>query len=532
MHNALLVSGALSAFVPIGMDGAPIYKNADAFRDALERTPNLGSRDARFLAVPRFNGDESSADWYVPFPPANADGEYRIVSWQAASAGERAHALAELTAFEERLTQEGQKLLSMAPSGDLLLFAHYLTGMTEAQKLPAVHFPGSEYLFIVDGQPVITFWGFIKAGARLNASPFACLKSPAVATSVPGTGTAAVPPSAPAASATKRALGFPRWLWWLLIPLLLLLLLALLLWLLWRFFGFRLPWFDFNLPGFDLGGGQVELSVPDAELNLPTVDLDAPVISVDGGGISVPEASVQTEGVIDPGLATDAVISSAPEAEQGQIAEAELAEQTDPLPEGVLPEAGQDVQPPVAENGAETVEHLPPADSNLPEAEPAAQTDAETTSPAAAKIPQPAQPAMIPQALGSKTAGNALRLDPKALAAGDVSALQGNWQTRSGMMDVNTGRPLNLSYRFENGQGELTVRRQDGTRCVAKANPQAGAGVLNINPAGAAICPDNSSYNLPRIKCTPRQDGSADCFAVYSEKQQFPLRIYGATTEQ
>ena len=59
MHNTQLNGGEIRNFVPIGLDGTPVYMNALGFRDAIERTASLGTRYARFLAIPHFNGDFS-----------------------------------------------------------------------------------------------------------------------------------------------------------------------------------------------------------------------------------------------------------------------------------------------------------------------------------------------------------------------------------------------------------------------------------------------------------------------------------------
>lgn len=530
MHHAQLIGGDLKSFIPIGMDGSPIYQNAEAFRSALERLPRLGRSYANLLAQPRFNGDKTRADWFVPFPPSRPDGQYRIVSWAEAAPDEREQALKTLKEAEQVLAAEGQRLLSLAPKGDMLLFAHYLTGVTEAQRLPAIHFPGPEYLFIVDGQPVITFWGFLRAGDNLHLSPFACLQkaapAAAAAAAVPpvagaaavGAAGAAVPPAAAAAGKKHHCVpaGFPLWLRWLLGLLGALLGLFLLLWLLGlllgHFFNIRIPFFNCQTLGL---GPKVEITASDP---------DVPAVNVEGGGITVPSL----EGDVQAVLPAENVVPSgtAEAAEPLPAAPAELPDQLPevPVPQSEpLPDKLPDV--PLPEPQPEAAVSEPEAPAEAP-AEALNENNSEAVLP-----PELGSEQAVPPQLGAEPAaavqGSALTLDPKALSAGDLSALQGSWQTRSGLMDANTGRPLNLSYNYADNEGQLVVRRQDGTRCVAKANPQAAPGSLQIVPAGQARCADGSSYALPRIRCEPQQGGSTKCFAVYGENQRFPLQMYG-----
>ncbi|MBU3827524.1 MAG: hypothetical protein IAA31_08590 [Candidatus Anaerobiospirillum merdipullorum] len=522
MHQAQLISGEINSFIPIGIDGRPVYQNAEAFRDAIARSAQLGPRCARFLALPRFNGALSQATWLVPFAPTRPDGQYRIISWQTATAEEKQQALAQLDQFEQALMQEGQKLLALSPEGDRLLFAHYLTGVTEAQRLPAVHFPGPEYLFIVDGQPVITFWGFLKAGDRLSVSPFDCLRpaSPVgVAPQVAAGSGAAAASVATADSKRGHHCVLPLWLRWLLLALLLLLLLYFLLWWLLPLLGIRLPWLNFDLPGFripglNLNGGDVTISAPD-----PGFKGDTALNLTSGDKTQVVYAGDQHT-VVVPG-------------EEPVVTETAVNTQEVPAAEGtpVAPDSEKLVSP------APNEENVVPQEPNAPALEPETGSESPTATPSAENTsqesPATVNSAPLPPTLSSTSSdAKPLRLDAKALARGDVSALEGQWQTRSGMMDVNTGRPLNLSYSYHAGKGQLVVTRQDGTRCVVAANPQAVNGVLQINAQGHAICPDNTTYALPQIKCQPRADGSADCAATYGNAQPFPLRVYSSQQGQ
>ena len=272
MKNTQLNSGRISDFIPIGQDGQPIYLNAEAFRAALAINPMVGEERVKCLAIPRLRADGQSIDWYVAFPPQRTDGQYHVVTWANATPAERQAALARLHDFEQCLKRLGQDLSRRSGDHKSRLFARYLTGQNSVQNLPAIHFPSHEYVYIVDGIPVITFWGFCSKDDRLDQSPFYSLTQPIPqpaasfaqsAEPAPAAApyTAAAAPAAAAATTTetRHHCILPTWLLWLLGGLLLLLLL---LWLLW--------WL---LPRFGFFGGAT--SVFDGSYDPPAIE--APV---------------------------------------------------------------------------------------------------------------------------------------------------------------------------------------------------------------------------------------------------------------
>lgn len=115
-----------------------------------------------------------------------------------------------------------------------------------------VPFPDENFVYLVDGRPVLTFWGFIHAGAERSRQPLHCLY-PRTAPIAEPVATPPVPPAAPiapaaAAAAVAPAAAVARLPWWRnwrwLLPLLLLLALLLLL-----LFGLR-----GCIPGVNLSG--------------------------------------------------------------------------------------------------------------------------------------------------------------------------------------------------------------------------------------------------------------------------------------
>lgn len=516
MLSAMLRSGRLVDYVAIGQDGAPVYKNAEAFRDAVSRISKGGPELSKFLAKPKFNLDYSQVEWYVPFDPSSPDGQYRIVGWKNAREDERAQALRQLKDFGTVLENFGEELLSGSPDKNTLLFAHYLTGQGTSSRLPAIHFPGPDYIYLVDGQPVLTFWGFLEQGGKIGLDPFACLKPkaavppavPPVPPAAPAAAAAPVPPPAAAAAAEKPCRKLWAWLlglgwWWLLlIPLLLLLLYT--LW--WLLFGRGFAWNEFcNVARAPFQHEVVVQEEPALNLEEPGVVVKRPDVVYEGGNAvlegtdaALPGGSLELNG--------GDISGTGPELTGGEL----------PL-NGMTPEGGQ------GEEGAAPAPENQAAEAGAPENESPAPEQLE--SPAAEPpVPEPeAQNQQTPPAPQAPEAQGELTLPQ---SAENLGFLEGHWQTRSGMMDTSTGRPLNLSYDYKNNEGELVVERQDKTKCVVKAPPQMQGGRLVIEAQGRAVCPDNSSYTLPRIVCETGADGKAKCQAVYSEENQFPLRMY------
>lgn len=176
MLSTQLNGGPIAKYRPIGYDGEPVYKNAEAFISALNLSSSVGPKKTRSLAVPRISDDGLNIDWYVPFSPQSANGEYNIIAWHSASPLEKQQALAILSDLERSLKALGQELRMRGRADQSKLMTSYLTGQNSSQNLPAIHFPGPEFVYIVDGIPVITFWGFEEKSDDLSASPLDTLR--------------------------------------------------------------------------------------------------------------------------------------------------------------------------------------------------------------------------------------------------------------------------------------------------------------------------------------------------------------------
>ena len=207
----LLRSDHLRSYEGLGVDGRPVYSAAQQIRAAILRQQGAGTAD--LFAIPQSNESGDSVDWYAP-----TDGP--VIPWSSASEDERAEAIALLQTARTAFIEKSQSLLAEAPTGDKELFA---------RMLPlAVQVPDNSHVYIVNGKPVLTFWGFHPQKPPIGYDVIRDLNLLPVAAAA-----AIIPPEPPPPPVIAPVpAGRPFW-WWLLWLLPLLLLLGLL------FFGLR-----------------------------------------------------------------------------------------------------------------------------------------------------------------------------------------------------------------------------------------------------------------------------------------------------
>lgn len=158
MAKTFLRSGNLDAVLALGENGQPVYASALQIRETLRLRRQTVL--ANCLAIPQPNARGDRLDWYAPFSG-------KVKSWLGASDYERRQALEQLTATQ----QEMQDLSARAREADnpaMRLFGALLG--------KALQFPDQQYVYLVDGKPVITFWGFVDAQARTRDDALACLR--------------------------------------------------------------------------------------------------------------------------------------------------------------------------------------------------------------------------------------------------------------------------------------------------------------------------------------------------------------------
>lgn len=176
MAKTFLRSGNLDAVLALGENGQPVYASALQIRETLRLRRQGALADC--LAIPQANERGDRLDWYAPFSG-------RVKSWIAASDHERRAALQHLTACQ----QDMQALSTRARAAEnpaMRLFGALLS--------KSLQFPDQQYVYLVDGKPVITFWGFVDAQARSRDDALACLRDTLEASLPP---LLAEPPPAP-----------------------------------------------------------------------------------------------------------------------------------------------------------------------------------------------------------------------------------------------------------------------------------------------------------------------------------------------
>ena len=156
----LLISEPLQRYRALGMAGDPVWRAAGQLRTAI--AARLSRKHADLLAIPEVDPTGQRIDWYAPF-----EGEARKLS--DLSEAERAPLLDEVHRLHGDIAGLADSMEAPQRSSAERNFARLLRHALTA--------PGEDALYIVDGKPVMTFWGF-SADAAL---PGVFLASPPVA---------------------------------------------------------------------------------------------------------------------------------------------------------------------------------------------------------------------------------------------------------------------------------------------------------------------------------------------------------------
>lgn len=480
IQGPLLRTGHNSSFKALGETGYPVFKMAFQLREAIYRL-DAGRDLARHLAIPQNDQGGDRTDWYSSFP-----GD--VIPWSGASEAERESARQQFNAFQMSVQALSEQLLNAEQNrtgGDRRVFAQLLKSVT--------HFPDYEFVYLVNGILVITFWGFVHPeGEQRNPmhwlSP-ALLPAPPHAASTPlaPVDAAVTPAVTPDVYTVVRRRWSWRWLLWLLLALLLL---ALLLGL--------------------LRGCVPSLSIP----GLPAIATDktaidaAPAIERPAVGVSDLTTQVSRTGL-------ETVVGSAviPGISEGTAVDTQQAlEPTSPaVPAATATtQVGDDTIPPV----------VPASDANAdastipaPPAVPGA-ADAQTPPTVQPVTTQPVIPAQ----------GTPLTFPP-ALPDGPAQFLNGEWRVNGGIQDKLTGRPLQLQYNFAQGNGTVSIRQSSGVTCRGPASGNVQQGALSITNPEQMKCSDGSNFIVPTIECKSAAAGHADCIGSNDGEKTFPIRM-------
>lgn len=177
MARVLLRSGYLNDFQAVGNNGQAVFESALQIREALKLRGMEFA--ASILAIPQTDDVGQRVDWYAPAGK-------RVVSWIGADGDTRRRALKHLERCLDDITmlsERSQRAEKAAVRRFGLLLAR------------AFMFPGANHVFLVDGRPIITFWGFIAHHQKVPDDALIGLRS--VAEPEPVVVTAPEPPPAP-----------------------------------------------------------------------------------------------------------------------------------------------------------------------------------------------------------------------------------------------------------------------------------------------------------------------------------------------
>jgi len=565
MTGALLRTGNLKAFEPLGAMGNPVYLAAPQLRAAIGR--RLGDGVADTLAIPRRNQNGDTIDWYAPGPGS-------VVPWTAATPEERTQANEQVREIRERIEDLGRSLQS-EETGERQTFGHLLQQVTS--------FPGDDHVYLVDGRPVITFWGFRQRSAPVGGSPLVSLD--------------AAPPPAP----RQARRSWLSW-WWLLLPLFLLA--TLLVWLLRGCEEPATPRVDdrqeatsptapasagdetspveepageetteSNVPadryrsGPVLRGSETRILERDGitaartraagaavEVDLVSRDpVDGVVLSEDKASTNVLDTETEPSGIgtlgeqsdedriggEDPAPATGQTEGSDEAAEEA-IADATALETSGvmepaaqrPLDEArdergspehagepPLPvEAANSEPPPGGNPDSEVPDSLQPPESAASEATGKQGDSAGPQIPGEGPKPAPAVPHQ-----GNAT--SPLELPPGTVGAGSIQFLNGGWRTSTSLQDPRTALPVDMEYQLKDGAGSLSLRRSDGSVCKGQVRAVIENGKLVVRNARDIRCPDGTNFGRPRLECVPGKDSRAECSGRYETGESFSVDI-------
>jgi len=444
--KSFLRSGSLDEILALGENGQPVYASALQLRETLRLRKQSSVADV--LAIPQPNEAGDRIDWYAPMSG-------KVTSWLAASDSERTSAVTQLEQCRTIVHTLCQKALKSDNPGQQLF---------GALLAKAIQFPDQNHVYLVDGKPVLTFWGFVHLDKKSRIDALDCLRpavfktenslvdlprptvsrtDPSTPATAPNVTPAAPPEAAPVAD--KKTASGRGWLrfWWL-------------------------------IPAAALAATLVmQFTGAFAPTGHPATE--------------APATSVVAEKRALPATDTPAVQTQA-----------------------IAPKPVVEDKPLVVVN--EPVTKAP----ELP------VTPAVVT-PAVEVAPQPAPQPIVVVAPEDK---NALTMPPDAVKVGSTKFLNGTWRAILDIKTPVTGKPPSLKYQIKNGKGTARIQYGDGMSCKADINAGLmSSGNLVINSRFKAKCSDGSRYQMPEIVCTPSLTGPADCKGRYDGNTVFPMTM-------
>lgn len=463
----LLGSEPLQRYRALGLAGDPVWRAAGQLRAAIAQ--RLSREHADLLAIPEVDPSGRRIDWYAPF-----DGEARRLSDLGES--ERAAVLEKVRSLHADLAGLADSMEAPERSSAERNFSRLLRHALTA--------PGEETLHVVDGRPVMTFWGF-SADAAL---PGVFLASPPAPPSPPRPVAAApeaVMASAPAAFARSTVAPGARteWWQWLLLAALLLALLALLAWLVRPYLPHLEPRLEAEARDralslsvrqpLDLQQARVAtLAQHNEDLRLELARL-TDELAQKGGDCAA--------GLVAPGGTIVGVVPGGP-IERGAGPDDKGIGLKGPDEKNVA-DAGKDKDKGPDGKGADSKGPDGPGDKDKGK-----DQDKQADAP---------KPMVVP---------------PEAKKNQDIAFMKGDWKSRTGLATAQGEKDLRPDYTLDDkGKGKVRFVQKNGAACEAPAEARWDNGKLVIEEKANPKCSDGRTYARNVVNCDVGPDGTAQC---------------------
>jgi len=447
--KTLLRSGDLDDYQAVGGGGQAVFDSALQIREALRLRKQQAIVDC--LAIPQVNDEGDRVDWYAPIP-----GE--VTSWKAADEETRFRALRYLESTLDSAASLSRKCMQADKT------AQQLFGSLLAK---ALQFPGENHVFLVDGMPVIAFWGFVNLNESTREDVIACLREIAIPEPI---------------VIEEEVEPEPEIV--------------------------------------DEEPVKVTLSQPDEPLISVPVNL-APVVNESTPPPARPEPIVAEAPAIEP-----AAVVTPPPAKRVRripmwslpVAAVVVAAVAAPLLWNSQPSSSEPapVAQPGPEEAAPVINNTPPL-PQLVAVLPLRQ--AEFVAPPKKEEPRKEEPveiAVIPK--------DVLVMDANEMKAGTTRFLNGDWRVIINIKDPVTGKAPALRYQIQNNKG--TARLVQSSKVTCRADLYSGlhkTGELLIKSRSNARCTDGTRYPLPEITCKAGTHDVAECTARYDSNTVIPL---------
>lgn len=465
MAKTLLRSGDLDDFQAVGGGGQAVFDSALQIREALRLRKQQALVDC--LAIPQVNDEGDRVDWYSPI-----DGQSR--SWKAAEPEARARALRFLESTLDSAAALSRKCMQ-SPKTAQQLFGSLLE--------KALQFPGENHVFLVDGKPVITFWGFVNLNESARENVLECLYEPEPEVPEIVIEPEPEPEPQPEPEPEKEAQSEPA--------------------------------------------AEASFSQADAPLLTTPPPVKPQPMNVAPIYQAVQDADQEPAPAKEPAAA-----APAPKTKKRRrtalwllpLAAAVAAAVAVPV---VLKQQQQKVETasaPVAEPAKPVAiapkpieaEPIPALSANLPLHQ-AAVLPAEEKAPA--EKPAENEPVVI-----MPIPKGAMVMDAQQVKMGSTKFLNGSWRLAMDIKDPVTGKAPNVRYQIQNNKGSARIVMGKNVTC--RADLFSGlhqTGELLIKSRGNARCSDGTRYPMPDISCKAGTNDVAECSARFDAKTTVPV---------